>query len=153
MSQTITIPRRFCGPPESGNGGYVCGRLAAFIAGPAVVRLNVPPPLDVPMTVRPAGGGVEMVRGETVIATARPSEVAIDVPAPPSYAEAEAAARSYEGFRSHAFPTCFVCGPQRRPGDGLRTFPGRLSGARLVAAPWIPDASLAGDDGAVLAEF
>jgi len=26
--QTITIPRRFRGPPNSGNGGYVCGLLA-----------------------------------------------------------------------------------------------------------------------------
>ena len=29
--QTMTIPRRFRGPPNSGNGGYVCGMLARQI--------------------------------------------------------------------------------------------------------------------------
>ena len=60
MATTITIPRRFCGPPDSGNGGYVCGRLASFIDGPAVVRLKVPTPLDEEMEVRPADGGVDL---------------------------------------------------------------------------------------------
>jgi hypothetical protein len=26
--EAIHIDRRFCGPPDSGNGGYVCGRVA-----------------------------------------------------------------------------------------------------------------------------
>jgi hypothetical protein len=30
--QTMTIARRFCGPPNSENGGYVCGRLARHIS-------------------------------------------------------------------------------------------------------------------------
>ena len=153
MAGTIVIERRYCGPPDSGNGGYVCGRLAAYVEGPAVVRLQVPPPLDVEMDVRPAdGGGVEMVRGETVVATARPSQVQLDVPPAPGFAEAEAAARAYAGFHVHPWPTCFVCGPQRPEGDGLRIFAGRASGTNLVAAPWIPDASL-GHRGKVHPEF
>ena len=33
----LTVPSRFCGPANSGNGGYVCGRVAANVAGlPAV---------------------------------------------------------------------------------------------------------------------
>lgn len=104
MSRTISIPRRFCGPPDSGNGGYVCGRLASFIDGPAIARLNVPPPLDEGMEVRPADGRVDMVRGDVVVATARPTQVALDVPPAPSFSEAEAASRSYVGFRSHPFP-------------------------------------------------
>ncbi|HIM03432.1 MAG TPA: hypothetical protein EYG46_20830 [Myxococcales bacterium] len=40
----IVIGKRFQGPPESGNGGYVCGRLAQSIdGGAAVVRLRVAP--------------------------------------------------------------------------------------------------------------
>ena len=27
ISTTLSISRRFCGPPNSGNGGYVCGLL------------------------------------------------------------------------------------------------------------------------------
>src|SRR5262245_26253969 len=94
------------------------------------------------MQVRPADGGMEMLDGARVVATARAAEVHLDVPAAPSFADAEAAARSYVGLRYHPYPTCFVCGPQRSEGDGLRIFPGRAAGARLVASPWIPDASL-----------
>ena len=43
---TMTIPRRFRGPPNSGNGGYVCGMLARNIAGAAEVTLRAPPPLE-----------------------------------------------------------------------------------------------------------
>ena len=32
---SIIIDRRYCGPPNSGNGGYVCGRLARHIPGGA----------------------------------------------------------------------------------------------------------------------
>ena len=48
----------------------------------------------------------------------------------------------YVGHRRHNFPSCFVCGPERAPGDGLRDFPG--DGRRQVAATWTPGADLAG---------
>jgi hypothetical protein len=153
MTQTINIAQRFCGPPETGNGGYVCGLIAEHIDGPALVRLQEPTPLDVAMEVRPAPTGVELVRGASVIATARRSEVALAVPRAPDYAQAEAAARDYRGFKSHPFPHCFVCGPQRKAGDGMRIFPGRLAGTALVASPWLPDASLADSSGLVRPEF
>ena len=43
----IVIRRQFCGPPNSGNGGYVCGVLARDIVGPATAVLRAPFPLDV----------------------------------------------------------------------------------------------------------
>jgi len=45
----IIIDKRYCGPPNSGNGGYVCGRLAQHIPGGAEVTLRAPPPLDKPL--------------------------------------------------------------------------------------------------------
>ena len=30
----LVIPARFRGPSGSGNGGYVCGRIAAYADGP-----------------------------------------------------------------------------------------------------------------------
>jgi len=45
----VMVSRRFCGPPQSGNGGYVCGLLGAQLATTATVRLLAPPPLDVPL--------------------------------------------------------------------------------------------------------
>ena len=153
MAETIRIEKRYCGPPESGNGGYVCGRLGAFLEGPALVRLQIPPPLEMDLEVRRADSGVELVRGTMVIATARRTEVAIAIPRAPEYAQAEAAARAYRGFEAHPFPGCFVCGPDRKAGDGLRIFPGRIAGSGVVASPWIPDASLADASGYVRREF
>ena len=46
----FVVPSRFCGPPESGNGGWVSGHAAALLEpGPdesVTVRLRTPPPLD-----------------------------------------------------------------------------------------------------------
>ena len=150
---TMQIEPRFCGPPDAGNGGYVCGRLASFIEGPAVVRLQLPPPLEVKLEVRSTGTGVELLRGADIVAWARPSQVALEIPAAPSYAEAEAASHAYAGFRAHPFPDCFVCGPQRKEGDGLRIFAGPLPGRNLVAAPWVPHPSLGDPKGNVRPEF
>ena len=83
MTSQITVERRFCGPPTSGNGGYVCGRMADFVDGPAEVTLRMPPPLDTPLAIESVGGG-EMVLtdDDTLIAVARPVELDIDVPEP-----------------------------------------------------------------------
>src|SRR5438552_14612416 len=43
--RSVVIERRFCGPPNSANGGYVCGLLAAHIDGNAEITLLAPPPL------------------------------------------------------------------------------------------------------------
>src|SRR5204863_395973 len=65
----LTIPSRFNGPAGVGNGGYVCGRIAAYIDGPATVTLRRPPPLDTPMTVeRDDEGSVRVRHGRTLIA-------------------------------------------------------------------------------------
>ena len=45
----LVIGARFCGPPQSANGGYFCGRVAALAEGTVTVRLRVPPPLETPM--------------------------------------------------------------------------------------------------------
>jgi len=42
MTETLTVARRFCGPPTSGNGGYVSGLVAGLIGGPATVTLKAP---------------------------------------------------------------------------------------------------------------
>lgn len=152
--QSIVIEKRFCGPPNSGNGGYVAGRLAAYIEGPAKVRLEMPPPLDAALDVRRDGERVLLMDGAAVVARAEPvSGVVFAPPPPPTFAAAAVASERYVGFTNHVFPTCFVCGPRRESGDGLRIFPGRLDGPREVACPWIPDASLAGADGEVASEF
>src|SRR6266446_1201487 len=70
--QTMTIPRRFRGPPNSGNGGYVCGMLARQIAGAAEVTLRAPPPLETELSLVEVGTGVwELRQGTATIAIGR----------------------------------------------------------------------------------
>jgi hypothetical protein len=155
LSNVIVIERRFRGPPGSGNGGYTCGVLASFVNEPAQVTLRRPPPLERSLSVVRRGRRAELFDGNQLIADAERAKLdPLDVPDPPSLREAERATAAYRGFRQHAFPTCFVCGPARAEGDGLRIFAGPVDeSARLVAAPWMPAANLGGPDGRVRREF
>jgi hypothetical protein len=157
---SIVINRRYCGPPNSGNGGYVCGRLARHIGGGAEVTLRAPPPLDRQLDVVATDEGFfELRDGAAVLATGRPASVELARPERASFDEAHAAElltpiKPHE----HPLPTCFVCGPARARGDGLRIFAGPLvrhspQGSPVLAATWIPDATLAAEDGCVASEF
>lgn len=152
---TVTIASRFCGPPGSGNGGYTVGSLARYAPEPMTVRLHLPPPLDVPLDVVAADGdSLQLSAGTTVYASATPASVEFAVPAAPTPAAAREATTRYAGLGTHPFPNCFVCGPARAAGDGLRIFAGSLaSDPTLYAAPWQPDESLAGTRRAVRPEF
>jgi hypothetical protein len=146
----LTIPSRFCGPPGSGNGGYVRGRIAAYIEGPVTVTLRQPPPLATAMAVEPDGeSALRVQHGRTLIAEATSSSAspAPEIPGPVSTAEARTAAGRARYYQDPVFSACFVCGTDRQPGDGLRIFPGPLAGRRLWAAPWTPDLSVADADG------
>lgn len=155
MSDRITLNPRFNGPPDSAHGGYVCGVLAERMGGTAEVTLRRPPPLGRALRLERDGAeAVRLLDGETLLAEGRSAEVALEVPPAPSLAEAEAAARTSRRLgRDPLFPTCLVCGPARGPGDGFRIFPGRLGDSERVAAPWLPDTSLADADGRVRPEF
>lgn len=151
MNREVVIERRFCGPPDSGNGGYVCGVLAAHFDGPAEVTLWKPPPLETPMAVIGGEGGtVQLMHGDEVIAEAKAGQLDLLPPAPVSWDEASQAAINFIGFEKHPFPGCFVCGPQRAVGDGLRIFAGdSKKDSQVVAAPWQPHDNLAAENGHV----
>jgi hypothetical protein len=158
--QTMTIARRFCGPPNSGNGGYVCGRLARHIPGGAEVTLRAPPPLDRPLdAVATDNGSWELRDGVAIVATARPVSVDLARLETARFDEA-AAAELLTPIKphEHLLPMCFVCGPARAPGDGLRIFAGPLvrqsqEASPVLAATWTPDPTLAAEDGLVAPEF
>jgi hypothetical protein len=157
--QTMTIPRRFRGPLNSGNGGYVCGMLARRIADAAEVTLRAPPPLETELDLVEVGTGVwELRQGTATIAIGQAVTLDLSRLERATYAEAVGAEkRTPIKPHEHLLPMCFVCGPDRAPGgDGLRLFAGPLvrqhaSGA--FAVPWTPDASLAAADGLVATEF
>lgn len=155
MSERKTfIHERFRGPPDSGNGGYVCGLVAGIIGRAAEVTLRRPPPIGRALVVRRLDDvRVAVLDGEAVVAEGVPADVELEVPEPVSLRDAVEAARRYPGFALHPFPTCFVCGPERDEGDGLRIFPGPVTGRDVIAAPWTPDRTLAGAGGRIRPEF
>lgn len=153
-SMEVVIPRRFRGPPDSANGGYACGVIGCTLHGPARVRLNAPPPLDTPMTLRHIDdAAAELLLDSTTIARGERSAAEWDVPGPVDYDVAIAASRNFPWYVGHPFASCFVCGPERDPGDGLRIHPGALPDRRVVAAAWTPDASVCDASGRVQPEI
>jgi hypothetical protein len=134
----IVFERRYRGPLTSANGGYASGRVAAFVDAPEVeVTLRLPPPLERPLGVREADGGVVLVDGDAVVAEARAASVEIDSPPPVSLAEAADAVSRHVRVGSELFRECFTCGI-RDERDGLEIYAGPVAGrAPLHAAPWV----------------
>ena len=145
----VRIDRHYCGPPNSGNGGYTCGLTASRLEGTVRVRLKAPPPLDTDLRLETGADEARLLHGETLVAEAKRAELDLEVPRSPSFVAAELASRSYIGFQHHTFPTCFVCGPKRNEGEGLRIFPGPVHDSDAIAAPWTPDESLSDGSGRV----
>ena len=78
----ITLPHRYRGPLTSANGGYACGRLAAFVDGDEVeVTLRLPPPLDRPLNVERVEDQVRLLDGEAIVAEGRAAPVEVKLPA------------------------------------------------------------------------
>ena len=157
MTETLTIPARFNGPPGSANGGYTCGRVAQLVGAAEVeVSLRAPPPLERPLDVVRDGERVELRDGESLVAEGGPAELRLEVP--DAVARGEVAAAEEAGRETwtakHPFPTCVVCGPAREAGDGLRIFPAALPHRDgLFGACWTPS-ELEGDgDGWVRPEL
>ena len=142
MTETLTIPARFNGPPGSANGGYTCGRVAQLVGAEEMeVSLRAPPPLERSMDVVRDGERVELRDGESLVAEGGPAELRLEVP--DAVARGEVAAAEGAGRETwtaqHPFPTCVVCGPARDAGDGLRIFPAALPDRDgLFGACWTP---------------
>lgn len=113
----VTFPRHFRGPLTSANGGYACGRLAAFVdAAEVEVTLRLPPPLDRPLLVEHVDGGARLLDGDVLVAEARPAPVEVEPPTPVPLAEAQKARQRHVRDWSPDFRECYVCGVRE---DGL----------------------------------
>jgi len=157
MSSSIRIARRFCGPPDSGNGGYSSGTLASLLPGACECTLRRPIPLERELQTQVADRNARLLDGAELIIEAVPTTIDAAQHTAPPFDQAQRAARASPAFTNHPFPTCFTCGPERKSGDGLRIFPGRLSqsdaSGTMFAAPWIPDFSLTSGGVVVRPEF
>jgi hypothetical protein len=144
----LTIPSRFNGPLDSGNGGYCAGVVAG--EGAFEVNLRRPVPLDRELELV-RDESVRLMDGAAVVAEGRPAAVDVEVPAPVAVEAARAAAARYRGPVDGMFSRCFVCGRARE--DALGVFAGAVEGRDVVASPWTPPAWTAGDDAHVLPEI
>jgi hypothetical protein len=154
VSPSVSIPERFNGPLDSGNGGYCSGVVASFVDGQAEVSLRSPVPLETPLEVAAAAddGSVRVLDGETVVAEARPAaELDLEVPARVSVDAARAAMGRYRGLDTGPFRRCFVCGRARD--DAFGVFAGRVEGRDVVASTWTPPAWAADGRGEVRPEL
>jgi hypothetical protein len=151
LATTVSVPDARRGPPGMGNGGWVCGTVAAHLgAGPVEVTLRAPTPLDTPLELRVADDHASLSQGEGLLATARRSPGRLQAPAPVDWDEAVAAESGFVGHHDHPFPGCFVCGTGRAVGDGLRIFPGPVaSDPGRMAAVFSPLDADAGPQGHV----
>lgn len=165
--QHLILTEQFIGPPDLGNGGYVVGHMAAALAGGDVigagaieVTLRAPLPLDVPFDFRfDDAGGVALMKGGEVMATAKKMDLDLDVPDPASpeaVRDVQSTSHSLKmgfhptlGERLGVHPICFCCGAEREDGDGLRVFPVAVEGAGGVTALWTPHESFAREDGTI----
>jgi hypothetical protein len=139
MPEEVTIDRRFRGPPESANGGWAAGLLAARIdAGAVEVTLRAPPPLDIPLQIAVHDDGSAELRDRDLLVADGHGldDVGVDVPDPVSPAQAAAASAGSPLHSYSPYPECFVCGPAREHGDGYRAVSGPVEGRDLVASIW-----------------
>tara|TARA_R110000868_G_scaffold143879_4_gene362595 strand:- start:6574 stop:7269 length:696 start_codon:yes stop_codon:yes gene_type:complete len=153
MDNCLTIEPRFCGPLNSGNGGYVCGLLANYVDFTAEVTLQKPPPLSTEMDIVVDQKKLQLMHLGETIASVKLGSVDFEAPPAPDFNMALEASKSYIGFIEHPYPYCFVCGPKRESPDALCIFPGKTSAANTIAAPWVPDKVLSDGDGNVKNEF
>jgi hypothetical protein len=150
----IVIERCYCGPPDSGHGGYTCGLLGREIEGAAEVSLRAPPPLERRLTLEHANDRRVLLRdGDAIVAEARPATLELDPPPAVALSDVPTAISGHAALACHPFPMCFGCGPEREAGDGLRLVPGPVQGRNVIACPWRPDAALADENGRVRTEF
>jgi hypothetical protein len=150
----ITVQTRFCGPPDSGNGGYTCGLLARELGGVLECTLRAPVPMNVPLQLECTQAGGVLRHGEKIVVEAKPTTIVVTPAAPPIsfQAASKAMAASPALDPKHPFPTCFVCGPKRGTHDGLRIFPAPMDGNVHVAA-WVPDAEFGDNNQLLRPEF
>ena len=106
-SEGLVISSRFCGPPDVGNGGYVCGRVAAHVPGAVSVRLKVRTPLATELRIEGGESKARLMHGPDVIAEAKAVALELTPPPAPSFAEAEGAAKILSGLHPSRLPALF----------------------------------------------
>ncbi|MFJ9750877.1 hypothetical protein [Streptomyces chartreusis] len=147
-SDAIVVPELYVGYPEVAFGGYIAGVLAER-SGARTVRVDFrgPVPVEVPVRIaETTDEGVELGEAERPLAAARPAELPLEVPAAPSWDEADAAAERFRAAPPSGVVDCFGCG-LRTADRGLRVHGTPVPDLGLVASAWTPSHAFADADG------
>ncbi|MBT1094525.1 hypothetical protein [Streptomyces sp. Tu102] len=147
-SDAIVVPELYVGYPEVAFGGYIAGVLAER-SGARTVRVDFrgPVPVEVPVRIaETADEVVELGEAERPLAAARPAELPLEVPAAPSWDEADAAAERFRAAPPSGVVDCFGCG-LRTADRGLRVHGTPVPDLGLVASAWTPSHAFADADG------
>lgn len=141
MARQIIVGQQYCGPPTSGNGGYVCGLMAGLLEGPVTGILRAPVPLATPLDPAVEEGSVRLLGPfGTLIGEARAADPLLlpTPPPPPVFDAAAEAGRRFPGLTRVFHPLCFTCSDRPAEGVGLRVFTGQIEGAEegAVAGTW-----------------
>lgn len=149
----MVIHERFRSFSTRALGGYVGGVLAKAIGNSVEVRFLKPVMIGARLDLERLNRGQAVLRdSQSPVAEATAMKLDMEPPAVVGPAEAKAASRSYPGFAYPLVSGCFGCGPSRAEGDGLRVFPGWIPERSMVAAVWLPHASVADVEGHVWTE-
>src|SRR5437773_2609893 len=155
--ETVIIDRRYNGPIDRGNGGWMAGSLARLFGDVSVsVALRAPVPLAVPMCVRWRDDGTATLDDNgTVVAEAAVAPLDLEVPVAPDPVEAEAAGVlaqqvSAQHGANWPYAHCFGCGFARS--DGLRIVPGPVGNDGIVATTSTPPSLESDADGQLAVE-
>ena len=152
MSISLKIRHRFCGPPNSANGGYAAGLIAKNAPFQAEVTLRKPPPLDQPLQLFTNEKTATLKDGERLIAEAKAADFQLEILKAVDKKAILAAEDLVANGQMTAFQHCFVCGKNRGVGDGLRIYP-RNVGPQQVACIWKPHKTLGDAKGFVETEY
>jgi hypothetical protein len=151
---TIVIEKKFCGPPSSGNGGYVAGVLAKTFGGHVSAALRAPVPLGKPMSFSAQGGVATLKDGDTLIGDVAPA-ARDHLPAPPAAPTLEQARAAAARCGGSFHPICLTCASKLSASEGLRVFVSQCAGAPRgqVAGLWNTHPAFAAPDGLIAEEF
>ncbi len=87
--ERFQIAERFRGLPRSGNGGYVCGRIARHPGDVVSARLMAPPPLGSDLRLESTSQEACFHHGEMLIGEAKAARLEMPAPISPSHEQAQ----------------------------------------------------------------
>ena len=144
LRQEIIIDKRFEGPTDITQGGYISGIMAQHLESDTVeVTMRNPTSMGKPLILDTSmSDRVLLYDGDKLLNEAISGELELDIPEPITLEDAKTAALKH--VIEMPFPNCFGCGSGRSEDEGLHLRSGPVEGRNMVAVDWVPLAKAVG---------